>query len=341
MICREVVRKVADALGVHTFASRSYIELVQLLQLTQEFSTITDKARAHFAVGEDVIIDDHVIGTSPARKLVKRNSSQMRHSADAALCTSAPEPARQIFGFIDGGHAPLPVLSDSPHSTYESSSENVMAAPTAPPGSAQPPGSPAAMAAPLPPRRVPMVPKSLLSRDVDALSLHGSREVPDVPQPSRLPQCRSHAQLTTAAAEMPGAAPAPQRLGTPQARSGTPRTQRHNGDAMPGNAAPGDARPPSRMARVMAATGSQQLPQTSCAHCQSDSTPWFWERRSDKPVDLAAIVMDLRADVKKAANELRDVGQKVTQGVVLAGTATALVAGCALGVAICAAAMRR
>ena len=87
-------------LGIQNFVPRSYIEQVQMMQLTQDFAEITDKARQHFTVGDDVIIDDHVIGASPARRLMF-NSLPHRHSTDDSLlsATMSQKPQRTITGW--------------------------------------------------------------------------------------------------------------------------------------------------------------------------------------------------------------------------------------------------
>ena len=87
-----------DALGVTTFVPRSYIEQVQLLHLTEEFSTITAKARAHFDVGDDVIIDDHV---RPSRS-VKLVLAAATPDSDTISCLElGSRSSTQLIGTAD------------------------------------------------------------------------------------------------------------------------------------------------------------------------------------------------------------------------------------------------
>eukprot|EP00892_Ulva_mutabilis_P001750 jgi/Ulvmu1/11576/UM079_0019.1 len=97
---RTEIMSICSSLGIQNFMPRSYIEQVQMMKLTQDFAEITDKARQHFTVGDDVIIDDHVIGASPARRLVF-NSMPHRHSTDDSLlsATTAQKPHRTITGW--------------------------------------------------------------------------------------------------------------------------------------------------------------------------------------------------------------------------------------------------
>lgn len=87
-----------------------------MMQLTQDFAEITDKARQHFTTGEDSIIDDHVIGASPARRLMF-NSLPHRHSTDDSLLGAAitQKPQRSITGWTAPA-PPDPALSSSSHS---------------------------------------------------------------------------------------------------------------------------------------------------------------------------------------------------------------------------------
>ena len=95
-----MLKDISDTLGISSFLPRSYIEQVQLLQLTQEFATLTDKARQHFDMHDDgVIIDDHVIGASPARKLLHHSTAHLRHSTDSPLRAVTSLPQRQVVGF--------------------------------------------------------------------------------------------------------------------------------------------------------------------------------------------------------------------------------------------------
>lgn len=91
---------ICSRLGIQNFVPRSYIEQVQMMQLTQDFAEITDKARQHFTTGDDGIIDDHVIGASPARRLVF-SSLPHRHSTDDSLLAlaTAQKPHRSITGW--------------------------------------------------------------------------------------------------------------------------------------------------------------------------------------------------------------------------------------------------
>lgn len=107
---------ICSRLGIHNFVPRSYIEQVQMMQLTQDFAEITDKARQHFTTCEDSIIDDHVIGASPARRLMF-NSLPHRHSTDDSLlgAAMAQKPQRSITGWTSSA-PPDPGLSSSSHS---------------------------------------------------------------------------------------------------------------------------------------------------------------------------------------------------------------------------------
>ena len=76
-------------LGIKAFVPRSYIEQVQILQLTDNFAQMTEKARRHFTVGDGSAMDDHVT-SSPTRGLLRTpQSSPSRHSVDGSLLTGA------------------------------------------------------------------------------------------------------------------------------------------------------------------------------------------------------------------------------------------------------------
>lgn len=105
---------ICSRMGIQNFVPRSYIEQVQMMQLTQDFAEITDKARQHFTVGDDVIIDDHVIGASPARKLMF-NSMPHRHSTDDSLlgAAMAQKPQRTITGWTSSAPVDAGLTSSS------------------------------------------------------------------------------------------------------------------------------------------------------------------------------------------------------------------------------------
>lgn len=76
-------------LGIKTFVPRSYIEQVQILQLTDNFAQMTDKARRHFTVADGSAIDDHVT-SSPTRGVVRTpQCSPARHSVDGSVLVGA------------------------------------------------------------------------------------------------------------------------------------------------------------------------------------------------------------------------------------------------------------
>lgn len=120
LCCRTEIMDICSRLGIQNFVPRSYIEQVQMMQLTQDFAEITDKARQHFTTGDDSIIDDHVIGASPARRLMF-NSLPHRHSTDDSLLRAAmaQKPQRSIAGWT----APAPPAADP--GTASSSPRNV------------------------------------------------------------------------------------------------------------------------------------------------------------------------------------------------------------------------
>ena len=61
---RAVVATVAAALGLKgTFIRHSYIELIQLENLTQSFQTVTEDLKRRFAVNGEPLIDEHVVGS--------------------------------------------------------------------------------------------------------------------------------------------------------------------------------------------------------------------------------------------------------------------------------------
>lgn len=77
------MREVCEQLGITTFVPRSYIEQVQLLQLTDDFAQMTEKARRHFTVVEGSALNEHA---SPPRLLLRTpQPSPSRHSVDGSM----------------------------------------------------------------------------------------------------------------------------------------------------------------------------------------------------------------------------------------------------------------
>lgn len=76
-----------NELGIKTFIPRSYIEQVQLEQLTDDFAQMTDKARRHFTVADGSVIDDHVSSSPTSGLLHTPQCSPSRHSVDGSMLT--------------------------------------------------------------------------------------------------------------------------------------------------------------------------------------------------------------------------------------------------------------
>jgi hypothetical protein len=169
---RVIIKRLCDSLGIHNFIPRSYIEQVQLLRLTQEFATMTEQARKHFDVLDDsLIIDDHVIGASPARKLLHHSAGHLRHSTNSSLHSMCSEPMRQMMGFKEGGSSSI----DSPRGVQRECNDKSLA-------------SAVASAARRP------VPRGAISREVQALNLeHG--ETPEDASTGCLPRRGSESRL--------------------------------------------------------------------------------------------------------------------------------------------------
>lgn len=290
-----MIKRLCDALGVTTFVPRSYIEQVQLLQLTEEFSTITDKARAHFDVGDDVIIDDHVIGTSPARQLVAPNGSLLRHSTDSSLRALAMEPQRQTFGFRPSAQVG-PSGSGTPKRSGTKS-----------------------------PQRAQIPLHGSLSRDIQALSLEGC-------QPAETGACVEDTAGARASQKPGGAVDGPSCSTSVQQR---------------GRSALQCVETARGRERASGDTAAHQNGGTAGGGGHSDgapeaSTPWFWERnRSAKGADAAAIAMDVRADIKAVAREVRTLAQSLDSSLLVGVAGVAAMAGCALGVAVTSMLLRR
>ena len=318
-ICRATIQRIADALGVRTFVSRSYIELVQLLRLTQEFANVSDKAREHF----DVIVDDHVIGSSPARKLVWNGAAHLRHSADATLRTVTSEPQRTLVGFqpsreasaVDSPRA-LPTPRDADDDSLLQAAASVRRAPS----------------------------RTRLSREVDALDLDHSRDLPfEALPPASAPAGASSGVNGVAAAAAAAVASSRGHRRHAHAdhaeRSSSPAEHLRSGFLPPRPETP-SIRHPSGLSAVhsdaaSALNGTSNGTATQPAHAEkSDSTPWFWERRSGKPVDVAALAMDMRADLKALTHELRTAGRAMSCCTAAANVAAGAVAGFALGVVV-------
>jgi hypothetical protein len=280
--CRDTIRRVCEELGVKSFIPRSYIEQVQLLQLTQEFAQITDKARAHFEVGDDVIIDDHLIGCSPARKLNMGGGSLLRHSTDLSLRALSMQPQRQAFGFPSvnlSGSAP--VASDS------------------------------ALQKPMPP-----CPGSL-SRDLHALTMasdHTNGVHTDRPL------------MVHDVAVRGSASHGSNGLGTGKG------LDEGNGHTITAKS----LIPGSRPSNCMEAEASRRE-----VGAHSDAKTWSKERNQCLKGVNASTIMDVRADIKAVACEVRNLGESMPANIVLSVAVASAVAGCALGLALSMAIARR
>ena len=101
---RAAVAKVGTALGLDgSYIPHSYIELVQLDNLTQSFQTVTEDLRKRFAVNGEPLIDEHHVGS------FSRGSSPLVGSFSRTIGFNLTSPS----GERGGGSRSRPVLSTS------------------------------------------------------------------------------------------------------------------------------------------------------------------------------------------------------------------------------------
>ena len=106
---RESAATVGSQLGLDdSYIPHSYIELVQLENLTQSFQTVTEDLKRRFAVNGEPLIDEHVVGSfsrgsSPAVGSFSRTIGFHLTSPTAAQRQSA----RSVMS-LGGVHAPAP-----------------------------------------------------------------------------------------------------------------------------------------------------------------------------------------------------------------------------------------
>lgn len=109
---RAAVAAAGTALGLDgTYLPHSYIELVQLENLTTSFQTVTEDLKRRFAVNGEPLIDEHVVG-SYSRGSSPALSSFPRHIG-FALTSPTGAKTRLNGGGLISPESPLPPLSTS------------------------------------------------------------------------------------------------------------------------------------------------------------------------------------------------------------------------------------
>jgi hypothetical protein len=285
-------------LGIDSFIPRSYIEQVQILRLTESFAEMTDKARRHFSVGDDVIIDDHVIGSSPARRLNALGPvNALRHSTDhfgaaaavaAAAARMASEPLKQALGWptsTAGGAGASPAGSAAVGLGSRSDSREL------------PDGHRASGPAALPSG------PSQLSRDMEALSLEGRRS-------------GSSAALKDAGAAM--------LTGPLAVHDGAARATAWRHPDVPGTSSP--PAPPADSVAGRTHTHDALASSTNAVPA------WVPNGATPKPPDPVAFVSQIRGDLHEIVVAMQSCQQPYWHALIALGTCAGFAAGlsCAL-----------
>ena len=93
---RVAVAEAGHRLGLDgTYIARSYIEQVQLEQLTASFQNVTEDMRQRFAVDGQTVLDESIVGTSPIGSL--RSGSLRTSFIKPSLGRSGTCPSAQHF----------------------------------------------------------------------------------------------------------------------------------------------------------------------------------------------------------------------------------------------------
>ena len=108
---RAAVAAAATALGLDagTYLPHSYIELVQLENLTQSFQTVTEDLKRRFAVNGEPLIDEHVVG-SFSRGSSPALGSFPRH---IGFALTSPTGIKARIGGVASPESHLPPMSSS------------------------------------------------------------------------------------------------------------------------------------------------------------------------------------------------------------------------------------